>query len=270
MTVLFTFYISAPAQADSSYPKFANPDLTSNDNFVTIHSGSFQMGSPTSEAGRDRDEILHEVTISHDFEIQTTTVTQSQYFSVTGKNPSYFSNQYYCEDDYTEINGTKLCPNKPVDQVSWNDIQAFLTKLNSTDAEYSYRLPTEAEWEYTARAGTQTAFWFGDDSNKLGDYVWFGHNSDANTHTVGTKPANAWGLYDAQGNIMQWVSDWYGDYQATPQVDPVGAPTGTNHVIRGGSWFPSGAHYLRAAYRFYSNPDLHSGDIGFRLVRTHK
>src|SRR5258705_13383814 len=119
--------------------------------FVKIPRGSFQMGSPNSEANRSDGETLHTVTISHDFEMAVTDTTQLQWFEVMGNNPSYFKSQQYCQSDYISMNGTDLCPNNPVEQVSWDDVQAFVAKLNQGNDGYTYRLPTEAEWEYAAR-----------------------------------------------------------------------------------------------------------------------
>jgi len=135
--------------------------------FVKIPRGSFQMGSPNSEANRSDGETLHTVTISHDFEMAVTDTTQLQWFDVMGNNPSYFKSQQYCQSDYISMNGTDLCPNNPVEQVSWDDAQAFIAKLNKGNDGYTYRLPTEAEWEYAAPAGTQTAYYFGDDATQL-------------------------------------------------------------------------------------------------------
>jgi len=237
--------------------------------FVKIRSGSFQMGSSSSENGRYSDEDLHDVTISRDFEIQSTIVTQAQYFLAMGYNPSSFKSRSYCSSEYVEINGTALCPNNPVESVSWNDAQDFIKKLNATDADYSYRLPTEAEWEYSARAGSQAAYWYGNDTDRLGDYAWFSGNSGSMTHSVGSKPANSWGLYDAHGNVWQWVSDWHGNYSTSRQTDPTGLSTGSFRVIRGGSWFYD-ALYLRSGFRSYSVPGSRYDDVGFRLVRTQK
>src|SRR5260370_30545981 len=135
--------------------------------FAKIPRGSFQMGSLNSEANRSDGETLHTVTISHDFEMAVTDVTQLQWVLVMGNNPSYFKSQQYCQNNYISMNGTDLCPNNPVEQVSWDDAQAFIAKLNQGNDSYTYRLPTEAEWEYAARAGTQTAYYFGDDPTHL-------------------------------------------------------------------------------------------------------
>ncbi|MFN7454631.1 MAG: formylglycine-generating enzyme family protein, partial [Pseudobdellovibrionaceae bacterium] len=135
--------------------------------FARIRAGTFQMGSPSSEVGRHDDEVLHSVTLTKDFEIQQTEVTQAHWFLVMGYNPSYFKSKGYCSDDYLEINGAALCPNNPVEQVSWSDTQDFIKKLNDGNDGYAYRLPTEAEWEYAARGGTQAAYSFGDDARAL-------------------------------------------------------------------------------------------------------
>ncbi len=237
--------------------------------FVKVKAGSFQMGSPSSESGRYSDEDLHEVTISRDFEIQSTVVTQAQYFLAMGYNPSSFKSKNYCPGDYVEINGTSLCPNNPVEQVSWNDAQEFIAKLNSTDAAYLYRLPTEAEWEYSARAGSQAAYWFGNDPNRLGDYAWFYGNSGDQTHAVGSKGANSWGLYDASGNVWQWTSDWYGKYSTSRQTDPRGASSGSGRVLRGGSWNDN-AQDLRSGARGSLDAGYRNYVVGFRLLRTSR
>ena len=256
---------------DISYPSFANPEVRSNDNFVKIKAGSFQMGTPSSESDRDSHETLHAVTITRDFEMQSTVVTQAQYFLAMGYNPSGFKNRSYCSSDYVEINGTSLCPNHPVEQVSWNDAQDFINKLNATDVDFSYRLPTEAELEYSIRAGTQSAYWFGDSADKLGDYAWFDGNSGDQTHAVGTKPANPWGLYDAVGNVWQWASDWYSDkLSSSHQTDPVvGAASGYYRVIRGGGWNGK-AQDFRSGSRAYGSPGGRRNNVGLRLVRTAK
>jgi formylglycine-generating enzyme required for sulfatase activity len=236
--------------------------------FVTIPAGTFQMGSLGSEVGRYSNEALHTVTISRSFEMQTTTITQRQWFDVMGNNPSDFKDQKYCKNDYVVISGVSLCPNNPVEQIFWNDAQGFIQKLNARGDGYVYRLPTEAEWEYAARAGTQTAYFFGNDVSQLGNYAWFDGNSGSQTHAVATKPANGFGLYDMHGNVWQWVQDWYGgDYSSGSVIDPSGPSSGANRVFRGGCW-SDGARYLRAAFRFSRGPDYRHRYVGARLVRT--
>lgn len=231
--------------------------------FVKIAKGSFVMGSPSSETNRSSDENQVTVTISKDFSIMKTEVTQLQYFNVMGINPSRFKNIEDCADTFTIINGQGLCPNNPVEQVSWNDIQTFIAKLNSQEGSLIYRLPTEAEWEYAARAGSSTAYSFGtDDINK---YAWFSSNSGNKTHAVATKLANANGLFDMHGNVWEWVQDMY---QGTLPggIDP-SISAGSSRVVRGGSYSGS-AQSLRSAYRGNSGADFRYDFVGFRLVRT--
>jgi formylglycine-generating enzyme required for sulfatase activity len=166
-------------------------------NFVKILAGKFMMGSPLSEVGRFDDEDLHEVTIKEDFEIMDTQVTQKQWQDVMGSNPSYFKNN----------------PDNPVETVSWNDVQEFIKKLNEKNDGYVYDLPTEEQWEYACRAGTQTAYSFGDDPKDLKDYAWYWENSENTTHPVKQKKPNAWGLYDMHGNVWEWCKDVYDKYK---------------------------------------------------------
>ena len=211
------------------------------------------MGSFEDELGRRSDEVEHEVTITNNFEMQVTEVTQRQWMSVMGSNPS----EYKCEE----------CP---VENVSWNEVQDFIMKLNKKVRDgYTYRLPTEAEWEYAARGGTQTAYFFGEDEGKLGEYAWFNKNSEGTTHPVKQKKPNRFGLYDIYGNVWEWVEDWYAeDLTSLPSVDPKGPSIGSCRVIRGGGW-GSGAKTLRSAARGYSFPSYrYDGDVGFRVVRT--
>ncbi|MBF0226022.1 MAG: formylglycine-generating enzyme family protein [Desulfobacterales bacterium] len=226
--------------------------------FVLIPAGDFIMGSPENEIGRDEDESQHKVTISKSFYMQTTEVTQGQWKAVMEGNPSLFSN---CGDD---------CP---VEMVSWEDCQLFISKLNAMENHNLYRLPTEAEWEYSARAGTTTALPNGDitvtdcnyDSN-LDKIGWYCYNSGSKTHPVAQKQANLWGLYDMHGNVWEWCSDWYDSYPSTVVIDPTGASTGPSRVIRGGDWNDD-ALYCRSAYRGYDSPSPRISSIGTRLVR---
>ncbi len=237
--------------------------------FVGVRAGTFQMGSPASEKNRESDEIAHSVTLTKDFEIQQTEVTQAQWFLVMGYNPSSFKSKDSCPEDYLEINGTALCPNHPVETVSWNDTQEFIKKINQGNDGYSYRLPTEAEWEYAARSGTQTAYSFGDDSGYLREYGWYYENSGNRTHAVGSKKGNSNDLYDVHGNVWEWVQDWYAGYPSSSQRDPMGGTSGSFRVLRGGSW-SSGARYLRSAIRLDVGPGYRWSLVGFRLLRTAK
>jgi len=168
-----------------------------------------------------------------------------------GSNPSHFNN------------GGDDCP---VEQVSWDDAQEFIRKLNQKEGADNYRLPTEAEWEYACRAGSTTAYCFGDDESRLKEYAWYDKNSDSKTHPVGLLKPNAWGLYDMHGNVWEWCQDWYGDYPSDAATDPIGATVGSYRVLRGGSWSYF-ARYCRAAYRDAYSPGGRRNYYGFRLVR---
>jgi formylglycine-generating enzyme required for sulfatase activity len=213
--------------------------------FVTIPAGQFDMGSNT---GYSDEKPVHRVVISKSFQLGKYEITQGQWKAVMGSNPSYFTG-----DD-----------NLPVEQVSWNDVQLFIDKMNARNDGYRYRLPTEAEWEYACRAGTT-----GDYAGNLDQMGWYSSNSGGRTHAVGTKTPNPWGLYDMHGNVWEWVQDWYG-YGAYPSgtvTDPTGPSSGSYRVARGGSWGGS-APYCRSARRSSSGPGLRSGSLGFRLLRT--
>jgi formylglycine-generating enzyme required for sulfatase activity len=222
-----------------------------------IPAGRFLMGSPEDEPGRQPNEgPQHEVTISKPFLIGLTEVTQAEYEKVTGTNPSKFNMD----------NGGG--PDHPVGMVSWDDAVAFCKKLSELPEENKagrvYRLPTEAEWEYACRAGTQTRYSFGDDASKLGDYSWYIQNSQGRSHPVGEKPPNPWGLYDMHGNVPEWCADWYsGDYyKSSPTSNPAGPASGAHRVRRDGG-FPHGSDAQRAAFR-EGHPPSYRG--GFRVV----
>ncbi len=227
---------------------------------VLIDPGTFMMGSPSTEIDRRTDERQHEVTLTKEFYIGKYEVTQGQWTSVMGSNPtaSYIPKG----------------PNYPQDNVSWNDTQNFLKKLNEMGQGH-FRLPTEAEWEYACRAGTTTRFYWGDDYNEeeIDNYAWYqetrlGTGTDAPKLSVGTKLPNPWGLFDMSGSRREWCQDWKANYPGTPQTDPVGPETGTAKVTRGGSWF-SDAFACRSAVRYHSNsPNSANFEKGFRIVRT--
>jgi formylglycine-generating enzyme required for sulfatase activity len=220
--------------------------------FVLIRAGTFLMGSPEGETGRYDNEKQHQVTLSQDFYLQTTPVTQGQWKKAMGWSPAFFKK---CGED---------CP---VESVSWEDAQEFISKLNQKENTNKYHLPTEAEWEYACRAGSKGRFCFGDDEAKLEEYAWYVKNSNSKTHPVGQKKPNAWGLYDMHGNVWEWVQDWYGEYPAGPVTDPTGPASGERRVLRGGSWSYD-AGRTRSAYRYYDNPDLRDDDFGFRVARA--
>ena len=241
---------------------------------VWVPAGTYWMGSPADEYGRDDDESpLHEVTISKGFWIGSKEVTQSEYLAVAGTNSSHF----------TPGNGFATTLEHPVEQVSWSDATnycALLTRqLQSAGklaAGLRVRLPTEAEWEYAFRAGTTTAFHsmpgHPNGTNQdilLGNIAWFGGNSDGQTHAVGQKAANGFGLHDMSGNVFEFVQDWFGAYGSGPETNPTGPATGTGRVYRGGSWAPGDTPlYCRASFRFQVSPGNQNNNIGFRAARN--
>ncbi len=210
---------------------------------VWCPAGSFIMGSPESEDGRNRDETQHRVTLTKGVWMGKTEVTQRQWLAVIGTTPSTFK-------------GADL----PVESVSWEDCQDFFKKLNEKLADGRYRLPTEAEWEYACRAGTTGPY--AGELYDLGYFYGFGGNW---THVVGQKRANAWGLYDMHGNVSEWCEDWYGNYTVENEIDPKGSVSGSSRVIRGGCWL-SGMDCCRSADRYgYAPEDVKNG-IGFRVA----
>lgn len=221
----------------------------SDDLFILVPAGSFQMGS-TDGVGDERP--VHTVKITRPFYLGRTEVTQGQWKAVMGVNPSSFS---ACGDD---------CP---VERVSWDDVQEFIARLNAANPGAGYRLPTEAEWEYAARAGT-TGDYGG--TGVLDEMGWYADNAGDGTHPVAQKLPNAWGFYDMHGNVSEWVQDWYSEtyYSTSPTEDPQGPPTGTMRVIRGGGW-RSLANGCRSAHRNYTPTTPRSFGDGFRLARTH-
>ena len=219
--------------------------------FVLIPAGRFMMGSEDYNYEKPQ----HEVTISQPFYLQTTQVTQGQWQKVIGKNPSEFKD---CGD------------NCPVEQVSWGDAQDFIKKLKEMEGDDNYRLSTEAEWEYSVRAGTTTEFFFGDDAGKLGEYAWYWENSDQKTHPVGQKKSNPWDLYDMYGNVFEWLEDdWHDNYRNAPSDGRawIDNPRGSSRVLRGGSWYFD-ALGCRSVFRSYGGPGYRDYDVGFRLARS--
>jgi len=238
---------------------------------VKIPAGTFLMGSPETEKGRDSRETRHAVTLTADYYVGKYAVTQGQWTAIMGTNPSI---NFRCG------------PDCPVDSVAWEEIPqvgGFLEKLNaylSTTRQAGagkFRLPTEAEWERAARGGTQTRFSFGDalegddrcGANAAADpYVWWCGNAPASrTSPVGLKGANPYGLHDVHGNVGEWVEDWYGDYPAGAATDPVGPSTGTWRVSRGGE-FGSDLKSCRSAQCDAGRPQDTFAGVGFRLARS--
>jgi formylglycine-generating enzyme required for sulfatase activity len=222
--------------------------------FVLIPAGSFSNVWPetTENDYGEKSTKAHErvVTISKPFYLGQTPVTQEQWVAVMGEgsNPSNFKGR-----------------TNPVECVSWEDAQLFIQKLNEKEGGHKYRLPTEAEWEHAARAGSKTEWFFGDDPAVLGQYAWFDKNSKETTHPVGEKKPNPWGLYDIYGNVSEWVADWKDDYQAGAVTDPTGPASGSGRVSRGGCWlYP--AEDCRSADRLSGMPDSRYDTLGFRLA----
>ena len=219
--------------------------------FVAVKGGCFQMGDTFGDGGSD-EKPVHEVCVS-DFIIGKYEVTQGQWMKIMGSNPSSFS---ACGDD---------CP---VENVSWNQAQEYIQKLNERrggTANRLYRLPTEAEWEYAARSGGRQEKYSG--GNNIDAVAWYGSNSGSKTHPVGRKQANGLGLYDVSGNVWEWVNDWYdsGYYGKSLRDNPQGPTTGSNRVLRGGGWDYDPVN-VRASRRGSSGPGLRDNNLGFRLV----
>jgi formylglycine-generating enzyme required for sulfatase activity len=212
---------------------------------VLIPKGTFTMGAPIEEGFEEQ----HQVSISKDYYLGVTEVTQGQYEKVMGVNPSHRQKRDIRQKRVIPKSVSSMCP---VEQVSWEDAVEFCKRLSELPEEKKagrvYRLPTEAEWEYACRAGSKTAFYFGDESFNLSGYAWHAANSDYQTHPVGEKKPNAWGLYDMHGNVWEWCSDRYGDYPEGAVTDPVGPEEGSIRVNRGGSW-DRGAEDCRSAAR---------------------
>ena len=203
------------------------------------------MGSPdTNEEADDDEKPAHPVTLTQGFWMAETPCTQALWAAVMGKNPSHF----------------KSSLDLPVENVSWDDTQVFLQRLNEAVPGLEARLPTEAQWEYACRAGTDDARYGSQD-----DVAWYGKNSGAKTHPVGKKPANAWGLYDTLGNVWEWCHDWYGAYDMAHAYDPIGPAEGSYRVLRGGSWSLN-ARFVRSAFRYSLEPGIRFDYIGFRLI----
>ena len=215
---------------------------------VKVEAGSFNMGAtPEMENPDDREKPVHRVTLTNNYYIGKYEVTQALWKIVMGSNPSNFKGD-----------------NLPVEKVSWNDCQKFISKLNKLTGK-SFRLPTEAEWEFAARGGNKSRGYQYSGSNVIDDVAWYDGNSGSKTHAVGTKQPNELGIYDMTGNVYEWCQDWYGSYSSSPQTNPIGAVSGSRRVRRGGGWCSS-ASYCRSSYRYNCAPDGRYVDIGFRLV----
>ncbi len=221
-----------------------------------IPPGTFLMGSPESEPERRDDEVQHQVTLTQGFWLADTTCSQALWQEIMGTNPSFFKGQ-----------------DLPVEKVSWDDVQEFLSKINERKPELNLCLPTEAQWEYACRAGTETPFWFGDNItpeqvNYNGNRPYAdgveGLNRKKTLPTKSLQP-NSWGLYQMHGNVLEWCADWYGDYPVGQTTDPGGPETGQYRVLRGGSWINIG-RFVRLAFRSLYNPGIRISYCGFRFA----
>ena len=215
---------------------------------VFVKGGTFTMGA-TSEQGDDaesEEEPTHRVTLS-DYYIGQTEVTQDLWQAVMGSNPSEWKG-----------------PDLPVEYVSWNDCQTFISRLNQLTGR-RFRLPTEAEWEYAARGGNKSSGYKYSGSNDIGSVAWYDGNSGSKTHPVGQKQANELGIYDMSGNVWEWCQDWYGSYSSSDQTNPQGPSSASYRVIRGGSWF-NFARLCWVSFRFNCFPDISAYSLGLRLA----
>jgi formylglycine-generating enzyme required for sulfatase activity len=216
---------------------------------IAIPAGSFMMGS---NDGYDDEKPIHKVNLKA-FHIGKYAVTQAQYKAVMGKNPSGFSNN----------------SNHPVEKVSWFDAEEYCKKLSELTGR-RYKLPSEAQWEYCCRAGSTTKWCFGDNEKRRGEYAWYDSNSNSQTHEVGQKKPNEWGIYDMHGNVWEWCEDyWVNNYKNTPTDGTANilqnAESQARRVLRGGSWLNYSA-FCRSANRLNVNPGNDYNDYGFRVV----
>ena len=218
-----------------------------------VEAGTFQMGSTEFSLAQP----IHSVTISKDYYMGETEVTQALWKAVTGYSPTtdaenQWTDEYGRGDDYPAYN------------ISYEDVQSFITKLNSLTGE-NFRMPTEAEWEFAARGGNKSKGYTYSGSNNIRDVAWYTRNSSM-AQAVKTKAANELGIYDMSGNVCEWCSDWYGTYSSTAQTDPTGPTTDTGYrVFRGGSWynFDTSCH---CAYRYFNTPSYRNNYLGVRLA----
>jgi formylglycine-generating enzyme required for sulfatase activity len=249
LAVIFTVCGMRTRIAFAQDSRFTSSDTLQME-FVRVLPGQFMMGCfPESSACAAPERPARRVQITKAFEIGRYEVTQAQWQAMMGSNPSHFKG-----DDL------------PVEQVGWNDAQEFLKRLNARDDGFEYRLPTEAEWEFAARASASDST-----TDRLQEVAWYDANTGHQTHRVGQKQPNAWGLHDVLGNVSEWVQDFFDltYYSTGPSTDPTGPATGTTHVIRGGSW-AGPAEQARVSYRFQMPPSSGTATIGFRCVRVPK
>jgi formylglycine-generating enzyme required for sulfatase activity len=224
---------------------------------LLVPPGTFQMGCiMASNLWRcwPWEQPVHQVTLTNAFYLGRYEVTQSQWTAQMGSNPSEF------QSASAEVPASQV-PNRPVERVSWNAIQSYLSATGM-------RLPTEAEWEFACRAGTQTPFYNGStDDSTVGTLAWYASNAGSQTHAVGGKAANAFGLHDMLGNVWEWVNDWFNTYPSSAQTNPTGPVSASARVIRGGSCYYV-SDLVRSSSRAYDTPGNSNIDIGFRVART--
>ena len=215
---------------------------------VLVKAGTFTMGAtPEQEYPYDDEKLAHQVTLTRSYYMGKTQVTQALWKAVMGDNPSCF------EGD-----------NKPVEQVSWDDCQEFISELNAATGK-NFRLPTEAEWEFAARGGNKSNHYQYSGSDNIDDVAWYDDNSGDETHYVASKQPNELGIYDMSGNVWEWCSDWYGGYSSKSQTNPTGAKSGSYRVNRGGGW-SNLAGYCRSSGRSLYSPGRRDDDLGLRLA----
>lgn len=248
------------SNAAADVPLHSLSALLDGSGFVRIPAGEFLMGSNDGIAD---ERPRHRVRISQSFEMGKVEVTQAQWDAVM-RDPHVRPNS---RDGEPSVNPSQFKgPTRPVENVPWDAVQAFIQRLNTRDPKHVYRLPTEAEWEYASRAGAA------DEASKdLDSIAWYEANAGGQTQPVGQKSPNGWGLHDMQGNIREWVQDWYGPeyYEGSPLTDPRGPASGSYRVYRGCGWF-SAAQYCRASFRGFDFPGSGEYSVGFRLVRMEK
>lgn len=251
--------VKEPERREPPRPKFENCTFSVNGvsfKMIAVKGGTFMMGSNDSEA-ESWEKPVHEVILSN-YYIGETQVTQELWKAVMGNNPSHFKGD-----------------NLPVESVSWDDCQKFIGKLNRLTGK-TFRLPTEAEWEYTARGGQNSLGYKYSGSNNIDEVAWyydnshtrtgwFGSKKDRQPHPVATKKANELGIYDMTGNVREWCQDWYGSYSSSAQTNPKGLSSGSGRVCRGGSWI-NYAWYCRSSYRYFIVPTLRDYGLGLRLA----
>ena len=248
--------------------------------FIKVKPGQFFMGS---NKGRDNEQPEHSVKITQPYELAKYEVTQALWLEVMGKTVAdqlEIMRKAIGKPNHQNLRG--VGDDHPVYLVSWNETQVFLSRINAIDKIYFYRLPSEAEWEYAAKAGTNTLYSFGNDKTKLHEYAWYIENGEYHTHPVGLKKPNPWGFHDMHGNVSEWVQDRADDYSSRLQIDPRGpsatednrtqfkdCDNGPDRIMKGGSW-GNPAHSSHSSRRTMNNPNSRSRGLGFRLVRYEK